>query len=67
MSQFIEKSARVMVLLSVLWAVGTAVMLASPAYNLQVAQAAKSSNPCNPCAAKPANPCNPCSPGAKKK
>ena len=72
-----QRAIQFMLLVAVFWSVGTAVLLASPAFFPgAVAQAA--GNPCNPCAAKAnpcgakANPCagktgaNPCNPCAAK-
>ena len=73
--------AKFMLIFAMIWGVGTALVLASPAFYGEEANASnvmtrknpcnpcnpcKAKNPCNPCAAKnPCNPCNPC--GAKKK
>jgi hypothetical protein len=59
MKRLRSRSARIMAVLAFVWAIGTAVTMASPAFHVGVAQAAQ--NPCNPCSAGAAkNPCNPC-------
>ncbi len=55
--------AHYMLILAMVWTVGTAISLASPAFleSTAIAGESKTANPCNPCAAKnPCNPCNPC-------
>ena len=56
-----------MLIFAVVWSVGTALTMASPAWFGGTAKASNTmtaKNPCNPCAAK--NPCNPCNPCAAK-